>query len=99
MDKDPLVQDFIKGYTEKFGQEPIAFNALGYDLGKFIADAIKRAGSNDTEAITKALAETKGFKGVTGSFDMGEDHNPIKAAVVIGLENGVQATSVKVEPK
>ncbi len=99
LDKDPLVQDFIKGYTEKYGQEPNAFNALGYDLGKFIADAVKRAGSNDTAAITKALAETKGFKGVTGSFDMGEDHNPVKAAVVIGLENGVQATSVKVEPK
>jgi hypothetical protein len=30
---------------------------------------------------------------------MGEDHNPIKSIVVIGLENGVQATSVKVDPK
>jgi hypothetical protein len=30
---------------------------------------------------------------------MGEDHNPIKSAVVVGLENGVQATSVKVDPK
>ena len=30
---------------------------------------------------------------------MGEDHNPIKSAVVIGLKDGVQATSIKVEPK
>jgi hypothetical protein len=28
---------------------------------------------------------------------MGPDHNPIKAAVVIGLKDGVQSTSVKVE--
>lgn len=99
LDEDPLVKDFIAAYKEKKGSEPNAFHALGYDLGKYIADAIDRADSNDTEAIKNALADTKGFVGVTGTFDMGEDHNPIKAAVVIGLENGVQATSVKVQPK
>lgn len=99
LDQDPLVKDFIAGYTEKYGVEPNAFNALGYDLGKFIADAVKRAGSADPVAVKDALASTKGFVGVTGSFDMGEDHNPIKSAVVIGLENGAQATSVKVDPQ
>lgn len=99
LDEDPLVKDFIAAYKEKMGVEPNAFNALGYDLGKYIADAIDRADSNDTEAIKNALAGTKGFVGVTGTFDMGEDHNPIKSAVVIGLEKGVQVTSVKVDPK
>ncbi len=98
IDEDPLVKEFIEAYKEKNGVEPNAFNALGYDLGKFIADAIERAGSVDPEAVKDALAATKGFVGVTGTFDMGEDHNPIKSAVVIGLENGVQATSVKVDP-
>ncbi|MGD9569764.1 MAG: ABC transporter substrate-binding protein [Sedimentibacter sp.] len=99
LDEDPLVKDFIAAYKAKYNVEPNAFNALGYDLGKYIADAIDRADSNDTEAIKSALADTKGFVGVTGTFDMGEDHNPIKSAVVIGLENGVQATSIKVDPK
>lgn len=99
IDEDPMVQDFIKAYKEKNGVEPNAFNALGYDLGKYIADAIERAGSKDPEAIKDALAATKNFVGVTGTFDMGPDHNPIKSIVVIGLENGVQATSVKVDPK
>lgn len=99
LDEDPLVKDFIAAYKEKKGTDPNAFNALGYDLGKFIADAIDRADSNEPEAIKNALAGTKGFVGVTGTFDMGEDHNPIKSAVVIGLENGVQASSVKVDPK
>lgn len=98
IDEDPLVKEFINTYKEKNGKEPNAFNALGYDLGMFIADAIERAGSTDPEAVKNALAETKGFVGVTGTFDMGEDHNPIKSIVVIGLENGVQATSVKVDP-
>lgn len=99
LDKDPLVIEFIAGYKEKYGVEPNAFNALGYDLGKYIADAITRAGEADPVKVKDALASTKGFVGVTGTFDMGEDHNPIKSAVVIGLKNGQQATSVKVEPK
>lgn len=99
LDQDPLVKEFIEAYKEKNGTEPNAFNALGYDLGNFVADAIKRAGSADSAAIKDALASTKGFQGVTGKFDMGEDHNPIKSAVVIGLENGAQATSVKVAPQ
>lgn len=99
LDQDPLVQEFIADYKEKNGTEPNAFNALGYDLGYFIADAIERAGASDSVAIKDALKATKGFVGVTGKFDMGENHNPIKSAVVIGLENGAQVTSVKVDPQ
>lgn len=97
--QDPLVQKFIEDFKTKYGKEPNAFHALGYDLGKYIADAIKRAGSPEPEKIKDALANTENFVGVTGSFSMGPDHNPIKSIVVIGLENGVQASSVKVEPK
>jgi len=99
LDQDPLVQKFIEDFKTKYGKEPNAFHALGYDLGKYIADAIKRAGSPEPEKIKDALANTENFVGVTGSFSMGPDHNPIKSIVVIGLENGVQASSVKVEPK
>jgi len=99
LDQDPLVQNFITDFKAKYNREPNAFNALGYDLGKYIADAINRAGSTDSEVIKDALAGTENFVGVTGSFSMGSDHNPIKSIVVIGLKDGVQSTSVKVEPK
>ena len=99
LDEDPLVKEFIAAFVEKYNAEPNAFHALGYDLGKYIADAVERAGSVEPEAVKDALASTKGFVGVTGSFDMGADHNHIKAAVVIGLVNGEQASSIKVEPK
>lgn len=98
LDEDPIVVDFIKEFKEKYNKEPDAFNALGYDLGKFIADAVKRAGSNDPEAVKEALASTTDFKGVTGSFSMDENHNPVKAIVVIELKDGAQAASVKVGP-
>lgn len=98
LDQDPMVQDFITAFKEKTGEEPNAFHALGYDLGKFIADAVARAGSTDPEAVKDALAATESFSGVTGTFSIGEDHNPVKAIVVIKLENGAQVSSVKVEP-
>ena len=99
LDEDPMVQDFIAAFKEKYGTEPNAFHALGYDLGKYIADAIGRAGSTDPDAIKDALASTENFAGVTGTFTMGADHNPIKSIVVIGLVDGVQTTSVKVDPQ
>ncbi len=63
---------------------------------KFLADAIKRAGSTDPVAIKDALAATKDFPGITGTFSIDENHEPIKAAVVVGIENGVHATSERV---
>jgi branched-chain amino acid transport system substrate-binding protein len=96
LDESPEVQDFIAKYKEMNGSDPNAFNAMGYDLGKYIASAIDRAGSADSKDIAKALAETKDFSGVTGTFSVDADHNVVKTAVVIELENGVQVSAKRV---
>ncbi|MDD4689546.1 MAG: ABC transporter substrate-binding protein [Eubacteriales bacterium] len=95
LDKDELVQNFIADFKAKYNREPDAFNALGYDLAKFVVEGIGRAEALDGESVQKSLASTKGFKGVTGSFDVDKNNNPVKAIVVVGLENGVPATSEK----
>ncbi|MEA4890416.1 MAG: ABC transporter substrate-binding protein [Clostridiaceae bacterium] len=97
LDKDPTVTNFIAAFKAKYNKEPDAFNALGYDLAKFLADAIKRCDKLDGETLKNALASTKDFTGVTGSFSIDENHNPIKAIVVVGLKDGVQDSAVKVE--
>jgi branched-chain amino acid transport system substrate-binding protein len=97
LDKDPSVMGFIESYKAKYGKDPDQFAALGYDLAMFVIDGIKRAGSEDPVALKDALAQTKDFKGITGSFSMDENHNPVKAVVVVGIENGVHATSQRVE--
>lgn len=95
LDKDPAVVKFIDDFKKKYNKEPNAFHALGYDLAKFVADGLKRSKSLDSGDLKDALAETKDFTGVTGSFSIDENHNPVKAIVVVGLENGVQATAEK----
>jgi branched-chain amino acid transport system substrate-binding protein len=96
LDKDPMVLKFIEDFKAKYKKDPDAFHALGYDLAKFVADGIKRAEKVDSESIKNALASTENFAGVTGSFSIDKNHNPVKAIVVIGLKDGAQATSVKV---
>lgn len=97
LDKDPLVVQFIADFKAKYNKEPDAFNALGYDLAKFAVDGIKRSEKLDGESIKTALAATKDFQGVTGAFSVDENHNPVKAIVVIGLKDGVQSTSEKIQ--
>jgi branched-chain amino acid transport system substrate-binding protein len=93
LDQDPVVQDFIKAFDKKYGKQPDAFNALGYDLARFVADAIKRAENLDGESVKAAMASTTDFNGVTGSFSIDENHNPLKALVVIELKDGKQHSS------
>jgi len=95
---DPVVQKFIADFEAKYGKKPNAFNALGYDLAKFVADAISRAESLTGEAIKDALKSTKNFVGVTGTLSVDENHNPVKSIFVIELKDGEQYSSVKVNP-
>ncbi|MEE0776152.1 MAG: ABC transporter substrate-binding protein [Bacillota bacterium] len=96
VDQDPKVVEFQKAFKDKYGADASAFNATGYDLGKFIADAIDRADSTDPAKIQEALAATDGFVGVTGTITVDELHNAVKSIVVIGLENGEQASAEKI---
>lgn len=95
LDEDPKVVKFIADFKSKYNEEPNAFHALGYDTAKFVADAIERASAFSGEAVKDALAQTKDFEAVTGKLSVDENHNPVKAIVVVGLKDGVQATSEK----
>lgn len=96
IDKDPKVVAFIDAFKKKNNADPNAFHALGYDLAKFVVDAIGRAAELTGAGVQKAMASTKGFAGVTGTFDVDANHNPVKSIVVVGLKDGKQATSEKI---
>ncbi len=86
---DEGVANFVKAYTDKTGHAPEnAFAALGYDTMYLIADAIKRAGSEDPKAIRDALNATSGFKGVTGEISYGESRVPAKSVTIIEVKDG-----------
>ncbi len=98
-DTNKLTQTFVKAYKDKYGAVPDAFAALGYDSAKLFIDAITRAKNADPKAIRDALAQTKGFKGVTGTISFDAKRNPVKSLVILQVQSdGSTKFVAKVEP-
>ena len=98
IDTDPDVKAFVDSFTKEYGHAPGVFAALGYDAGKMLVDAIKRAGSTDPVAIQKALAETKDLQVGTGKLTVDANHNLIKNAFIIEMKDGVKTLKERVTP-
>lgn len=81
------VVSFVKNYTEKYGETPNSFAALGYDAAYMMAQAITNAGSTDAQAIVDAMKAIE-FDGVTGHIIFDENNNPIKDVAVLKLLDG-----------
>jgi branched-chain amino acid transport system substrate-binding protein len=95
----PQVKTFVANFKKRYNQVPDMLAALGYDAAYMLADAIKRAGKVDRDAIRDALANTKNLKLVTGTITLDENRNPQKSAVIIGFDsNGNQVYKTTVNP-
>lgn len=92
-------KEFVAAFEEEYGATPNMFDALGYDAAYLVADAAERAGEDDRQAITDALAETTDFEGVTGTFSFDENHNPVKTAYIIEMADGKEVSSSAVSPE
>jgi branched-chain amino acid transport system substrate-binding protein len=84
------VRAFAAAYRAAYRRAPeSAFAALGYDAVRLLADAIRRAGSLEADAIQAALAATRDFTGVTGSISFPAGHRvPSKSVTVIAVRDG-----------
>lgn len=97
--EDPNTKPFVEAYKEKYGAEPDALAALGYDAAKMMISAIEKAGSADPAKIREALEQTKDFQGVTGTMTIDPaTHNPVKSAVIIQLVDGKKTLLTHIKP-
>jgi len=81
----PLVQDFVKAFRAKYGEDPTHINAHGYDQALLVADVVRRGG-RDPKSIRDLLAETKGFRGVTGSVQFDRTNQNIMTDTIHYVE-------------
>jgi branched-chain amino acid transport system substrate-binding protein len=95
---DPKAQTFVAAYKKLAGTKPNALSALGYDAVMLLADAMKRAKSLSGADLTAAIAETKNFKGLTGTISINDQHNAVKPAVVLQYKNGTEIHVTDVTP-
>lgn len=84
------VKKFVEAYKAEYNKEPEnAFAALGYDTMYLIADAIKKANSDDPKAVRDALVQTKDFKAVTGSISYLDGKRvPQKSVSILKVQEG-----------
>ncbi|MBN1232404.1 MAG: ABC transporter substrate-binding protein [Candidatus Coatesbacteria bacterium] len=92
------VKQFVADYEKKFNSTPDALAVLSYDASKILIDALKRAGKPDSEAIKKALTETKDLEVVSGKITFDAERNPIKSAAILQIKNGKQVYITTVNP-
>jgi len=87
---NPLVQKFLAEYKSQFGQPADMVGASSFDAVAVLAEAIKRAGSTDADAIVKALHGIKDMTNVTTGPFVGftEGGDVIKPVVVQEVKNG-----------
>lgn len=98
LSEDQAVKDFIAAYTASAGEAPSALSALAYDTVYMLKQAIEDADSTDPVKVNTALEAIKDFKGITGTINFDDWHNPIKSAIIVELVNGEQASATVVNP-
>ena len=83
------VQEFVEAYSNKYGETPWAFAALGYDAVYMAKQAIEKCGSVEYKDIIDALSymQFSGLVTSSKSFKM-QDGSPQKECFVISFLYG-----------
>jgi branched-chain amino acid transport system substrate-binding protein len=93
----PEVKNFVAKYLEEYKGRADGLAALGYDAALVLFDAMDRAPSLDGKDLRDAIAATKNFTGVTGTFSIDAQRNAQKSAVVITYKDGKQVMAARIE--
>lgn len=88
--------EFYANYKKRFGSEPEAYAAYGYECGRVVVDAINRAGTKDRAAIVAAVAATKDFDGVLGIWSFDENGDTTNTTMSCNTVKGGKFEFVKV---
>jgi branched-chain amino acid transport system substrate-binding protein len=95
----PEVKNFVENYKKEYGKTADGLAALGYDAALVLFDAIERAPSLSGKDLRDAIAATKNFTGVTGTFSIDDKRNAQKSAVIVEYKGGKQTMSARIEKK
>lgn len=99
-DMSPIAKKFTDDWKKLHpDKDPNVNAALGYDSYMIVLDAIKRAGKADPASITKAMAETKGFDGVTGSTTINASHDAEKPVGLVTIKDGKKTYVGSITPE
>lgn len=76
-------------YGDGLGSQTVV---ASYAMVEVLADALKRAGSTDPDALNKALGETKDLDTVWAKITIGPDHRAVVPATAVQWQGKTQVT-------
>ncbi|MDQ3364902.1 MAG: ABC transporter substrate-binding protein [Myxococcota bacterium] len=92
----PEVKNFVESYQAEYRSTADGLAALGYDAALVLFDAMERAPSLAGKDLRDAIASTKDFTGVTGTFSIDENRNAKKSAVIVQYKDGKQVMAARI---
>ena len=96
VDVSDKAKAFLEAYRAKYNEDPSTFAALAYDSVYLVANAAK--GAKTSVDIKNNLAKTQNFEGVTGQTSFDADHNTVKTAFMMTMNNGKVDAAEVVKP-
>lgn len=96
VDVSDKAKAFLEAYCAKYNEDPSTFAALAYDSVYLVANAAK--GAKTSVDIKNNLAKTQNFEGVTGQTSFDADHNTVKTAFMMTMNNGKVEAAEVVKP-
>ena len=83
-----IVQNFVKSFNTKYGEDPELYAVTYYSAIYLLKDAIERAGSLDSAAIRDALAATDGLQVPIGTYKANEMREMVHGGTICKMVDG-----------
>jgi branched-chain amino acid transport system substrate-binding protein len=84
----PGVQDFIQAYRARYGIMPTQRSFFAYEATNLVVDAIRRANSDKSEDIERALKSTTMPSLLGGTYKMDDHNHPHTPMQIVGVRGG-----------
>jgi branched-chain amino acid transport system substrate-binding protein len=83
----PHLQKWLDAYQARYAVAPNALAAVSYDSAYLLATAIRQADSFEPANVAQLLQRTT-FEAITGPISFDAQHNPLKPAPFVKVQNG-----------
>jgi branched-chain amino acid transport system substrate-binding protein len=87
----PDVKDFVASHKAHYGLMPTQRSFFVYEATLLVVDAIRRAGSDQAEAITQALKSTTMPSALDGSYAPDDHNHAHTQLLILGLRDNAPA--------
>lgn len=84
----PGVRDFVEAYRAKYGIMPTQRSFFAYEATNLVVDSIRRANSDKSEDIERALKTTTMPSLLGGTYATNDHNHPHTPMQIVGVRGG-----------